>query len=184
MNIRNKLKIVKLSDIIPYEKNAKKHTPGQIDALKKSIQDNDYIQPIGIDEKNIIVMGHARTAALNAIDPGMDVEVVDLSYLDKKQIKKLRILDNKVSSIDYDPDLLLTEIEDIYGNLDNPVEIGSDLFLSDEDMRCTADPIVGTTARLPMNSGTGGQKQPHRYVRLVYGSPKSHGSNLNWGGPR
>lgn len=52
---------VKLTDITPYERNAKKHPPEQIEKLKKSIKLTKYklTQPIVLDENNIIVAGTA-----------------------------------------------------------------------------------------------------------------------------
>lgn len=121
MNIRNKLKLVKLSDIKPYQRNAKKHSETQIKAIVESLEKYEYYSPIGIDGKNEVVFGHGRLEALKA--KGVtDIEVVDLSYLKPNEIKKLRILDNKIVSTDWDAEALQTEIEMIYKNCDVNLE--------------------------------------------------------------
>lgn len=122
MNIKNKLKIVNLSDIKPYENNAKKHSLEQIELIKKSLTDNNYYSPIGVDANNTIVFGHGRYLALKELDNKQKIEVVDLSYLSPVQIKKLRILDNKIVSNDYDKDILQSEIESLYKNLNIETE--------------------------------------------------------------
>lgn len=116
-NIKNKLKVINLSDIKPYKRNAKIHTPEQIELLKNSIKKNDYIEPIIVGTNNTIVGGHGRYDALMQIDPNQKIEVVDVSYLSVRQQKKLRILLNKSSSEEYDKEKLKAEIESIYTDL-------------------------------------------------------------------
>jgi len=136
MNIKNKTRMVNLSDLKPYKNNAKKHPDYQVQQLKKSIEENDYIQPIIVDDKDVIVSGHGRYLALNEIDSKQKVEVVDVSYLKPKQIKKLRILDNKIVSNDYDVDILQAEIDSLYGSFDDIDKIADELNvdLSDIDV--------------------------------------------------
>lgn len=122
--ISDKIKIIKLSDIIPFEKNPKKHTPQQIELVKNSLNTNKYIQPVAIDKDNICVIGHGRIGALNEIDPEMEVEVIDLSYLDKKQCDKLRILDNRSNESAWDNDLLAVNFDDIFQGIEiNTIDV-------------------------------------------------------------
>ena len=61
-----KLQIVYLppGDLKPYEKNARKHAPDDIEAIKKSILEDGFNDPIGIwGENNVIVEGHGRQIA-------------------------------------------------------------------------------------------------------------------------
>ena len=69
MSIKNKIKKVKLKDIKPYKNNVKVHTPEQIQQIKKSIEDNGYIQKICISRNNTVVIGHGRLEALKLINP-------------------------------------------------------------------------------------------------------------------
>jgi len=117
MNIKSKLKTVNISDIKPYAKNAKLHTNDQIELIKQSIDKYDYYSPIGVDKNNVIVFGHGRFEAIKEKQNIDKLEVVDLSYLSSKEIKKLRILDNKIVSNEWDDDLLNKEIEDIAKNM-------------------------------------------------------------------
>jgi DNA modification methylase len=134
MNIKNKLKIISISDIKPYKNNAVIHSPEQVQILKKSLADNDYIEPIIVGTNNICIGGHGRLLALNEIDPKQKIEVVDVSYLKPKQQKKLRILLNKSASQEYDKDLLQAEIESIYKGFDDIDKIADELSISDKEI--------------------------------------------------
>lgn len=41
----------KLEDLVPYEKNPKKHPKKQIDLIVKNIKENSFINPVIIDEE-------------------------------------------------------------------------------------------------------------------------------------
>lgn len=142
MNISKKLKTVDFSEIKAYPKNAKIHTDQQVKALAKSIDKYDYLQPIGVDKNNVVVFGHGRLLALQSNEYYGEIEVVDLSGLSPKEIKKLRILDNKVSSTDYDDDLLKQEIESIYINIDHELDkISLELAMSEKEIAGMVDPV-------------------------------------------
>ena len=62
----NELEIVYLApeDLTPYERNARQHTPTDIEQIKTSILRVGFDDPIGIwGEKNIVVEGHGRLIA-------------------------------------------------------------------------------------------------------------------------
>jgi len=130
MTIKNKLKKVKLSDIKPYPKNAKIHTPEQIEVIKQSIIKNEYLQPIMVDKNNVIVAGHGRYLALKEIDEKQSIEVVDCSHLNSIEIRKLRILDNTSYSLEWDKEVLNIEAGDIFNGLDDIEKINKELNLS------------------------------------------------------
>jgi ParB-like chromosome segregation protein Spo0J len=56
-----------LNEIIPYERNNRKHTKKDVNEVIKSIQKDGYISPIVVDEKNMIIAGHARLEALKKL---------------------------------------------------------------------------------------------------------------------
>jgi ParB-like chromosome segregation protein Spo0J len=144
MNIKNKLKTVDISDIKPYKNNAKKHSKDQIELIKESLNKNDYYSPIGIDKNNVIVVGHGRYEALRQMDPNQKIEVVDFSYLKPKEIKKLRILDNKIVSDEWDKDLLEAEINSIYNDLECDIEKAiKELNLQDDDIIMPKEAEIG-----------------------------------------
>jgi ParB-like chromosome segregation protein Spo0J len=116
MEIKDKSRKVSLKELRRYKNNTKIHSEEQIIQLKKSIEKYGYIQPIVVDDKNVIVSGHGRYEALLLINPKKVIEVVDVSYLSKREIKKLRLLDNKIVSNKYDANAIQKEIDSIYTN--------------------------------------------------------------------
>ncbi len=106
------IKQVKLSDLIPYENNAKKHDETQIKNVAKSIKDYGFVQPIVIDKDNVIVIGHCRYEASKML--GMEeVPCVLVDSLTDEQVKALRLIDNKTNESPWNFDLLNEELETI-----------------------------------------------------------------------
>jgi site-specific DNA-methyltransferase (adenine-specific) len=105
MNIVQK----RLSEITPYEKNAKKHDKTQIDNVAESIRQYGFVQPIVIDRDGVIVIGHCRALAAKKL--GMEnVPCVCVDELTEEQVKALRLVDNKSNESDWDFDLLSVEL--------------------------------------------------------------------------
>ncbi len=50
-------------ELIPYEGNAKLHPQTQIDHIANSIKMFGWTQPIVVDERNVVVIGHGRLTA-------------------------------------------------------------------------------------------------------------------------
>ena len=98
---------MRLSEIKPYKKNAKKHDETQIKNVMQSIKEFGVVQPIVVDKNNTIIIGHCRYEAMKRL--GYDelqedwVKVVDLS---EEEAEKLRLLDNKLNESEWDLDLL------------------------------------------------------------------------------
>lgn len=131
MQISDKLKKISLQDIKPYKNNIKIHSEEQIEKIKKSIENNEYVQPICVDKNNEIVIGHGRYFALRKIKPEMKVEVVYLDKLSDEKINKLRILDNKLNESDWSLENLESEIKNIYPDLESSI----DKIVSEIDMK-------------------------------------------------
>ena len=91
-----KIEMVETEKIIPNERNEKKHTEQQIHRIARSIRKFGFIQPLLIDGKNGLIIGHARLAAARRL--GMDtVPVLRKENLTEREIDELRILDNKLN---------------------------------------------------------------------------------------
>lgn len=99
----------KVSDLIPYEKNAKKHDQRQIKNVAESIKRYGFVQPVVVDKNNVIVIGHCRTLAAKKLGLEM-VPCVCVDDLTEDQVKALRLIDNKTNESDWDLDLLTEEL--------------------------------------------------------------------------
>ena len=111
MDIKN----IPVKDLIPYEKNTKKHDDVQINNVAESIKQYGFVQPIVIDKNNVVVIGHCRLLAAKKLKME-DVPCVCVDDLTEEQVKALRIVDNKSNESTWDFDFLADELAEI--NLD------------------------------------------------------------------
>ncbi len=103
---------IAVKEIKPYDKNAKKHNDTQIGNVAESIRQFGFVQPIVLDKDNVVVIGHCRLLAAKKLR----LETVPCVYADTftdEQVKKLRLLDNKLNESAWDFDLLSEELEDL-----------------------------------------------------------------------
>jgi ParB family transcriptional regulator, chromosome partitioning protein len=103
----------KISDLKKYEKNNKKHPEKQLEKIVASIKEYGFKNPVLIDKNNEIIAGHGRTLAAERI--GMqEVPCIDCSDLNAKQVKALRLMDNKSAELaEWDFDNIKAELEEL-----------------------------------------------------------------------
>lgn len=95
------IKQVKISDLKPYDKNNKNHPKSQIDLLVKSIKEFWFTNPILLSEDNSIIWWHWRLEAIKQLWWN-EAPCVYIKDLTDKQIRKLRLLDNKLAELSED----------------------------------------------------------------------------------
>lgn len=101
---------LKIANIHPYERNARKNDHA-VDSVAESIRQCEYVAPIVVDENHVILAGHTRWKALKKLGR-TDAECVVKSGLTDEQKRKYRLLDNKTAELaDWDFDLLADELE-------------------------------------------------------------------------
>ena len=112
------LQTLKIKDIHPYERNARKNDQA-VDAVAKSIEQCSYVAPIVVDENHVILAGHTRWKALKKLGR-TECECIVKDGLTEEQKKKYRLLDNKTNELaDWDFDLLENELDGLdFGSLD------------------------------------------------------------------
>lgn len=142
MDIKN----IAVKDLIPYEKNTKKHDDVQINNVAESIKQYGFVQPIVIDKNNVVVIGHCRLLAAKKLKMA-DVPCVCVEDLTEEQVKALRIVDNKSNESPWDFDFLADELADLdlsdfdfdfgidtdAGEDYSPDEFGDEFTLADGD---------------------------------------------------
>ena len=102
----------KLDELVPYEKNAKKHNKTQINNVAESIRQYGFVQPIVVDRDGVIVIGHCRALAAQKL--GMEeVPCVCVDDLTPEQVNALRLVDNKSNESDWDYELLADELAEL-----------------------------------------------------------------------
>ena len=108
MDVKN----IAVKDLIPYERNTKKHDKTQINNVAESIKQYGFVQPIVIDKDNVVVIGHCRLLAAKKLKM-KEVPCVCVEDLTEEQVKALRIVDNKSNESEWDFDFLADELLEI-----------------------------------------------------------------------
>lgn len=108
-----KIKVVKLDEIKPYEKNPRRNDDA-VDAVAESIRQFGFKQPIVVDKNMVIVAGHTRYKAAQKL--GLDkVPCIMADDLTEEQIKAYRLADNKTAELaGWDFGLLDEELSEIF----------------------------------------------------------------------
>lgn len=93
-----KLQEVALSKLKPYERNAKTHSPEQVDRLARSIKEFGFLSPCLIDKAGNIIAGHGRVMAAQKI--GLDkVPCVFVENLTEEQRRAYILADNRLTEM-------------------------------------------------------------------------------------
>lgn len=107
------IELVPITEIKPYEHNAKIHTEEQIQQIKKSIVEFGNNDPIAIDGEGVIIEGHGRLMALQELGY-TEVEVIRLAHLTEEQRKAYTLIHNKLTmNTGFDLDILASELQAI-----------------------------------------------------------------------
>lgn len=101
--------------LVPYAKNAKKHSPEQVNQIAASITEFGFNNPVLVDgDEYGIIAGHGRVLAAQRI--GLEtVPCIRLSHLSPKQKRAYILADNRLSEIGggWDEDILKIELKDM-----------------------------------------------------------------------
>ena len=102
-----------VDDILPYERNARVHSPEQIEQIARSIREFGFTMPILVAEGGTIIAGHGRLEAAQKL--GLDeVPVIIARGWTDEQRRAYTIADNQIAlNSTWDDDLLRVEL----GNL-------------------------------------------------------------------
>lgn len=102
-----------VDDLVPYARNARTHTPEQIDRIAASIREYGWTNPILTDGEAGIIAGHGRLAAARKL--GLQtVPTIELSGLSEAQKRAYILADNRLAlDAGWDEELLKIELQDL-----------------------------------------------------------------------
>ena len=104
------LEVMLISELHPYEQNAKKHPEKQVKQIARSIKEFGFNQPIVIDKNNEIIVGHGRYYAAQQL--GLkEVPTVKLENLTDEQVEAYRLADNKLNESEWDMGLVIENLK-------------------------------------------------------------------------
>lgn len=89
---------VSVGDLVPYERNARKHADEDISAIVASIRQFGFLDPIGVWKGNLIVEGHGRLEAAKRL--GMDtVPIIRLDHLTDEERRAYALAHNRTAEL-------------------------------------------------------------------------------------
>jgi ParB-like chromosome segregation protein Spo0J len=116
-----KIEQVKIEALIPYARNSRTHSDGQVAQIAASIKEFGFTNPVLIDETGSIIAGHGRVMAARKLGLA-DLPSIRLTHLTEAQKRAYVIADNKLAlNAGWDDEMLaveLTDLKDMDFNLD------------------------------------------------------------------
>lgn len=145
--------------ISPYEKNAKKHTQKQINALCEIVKEVGWRQPVLVNKNGVIIVGHGRYETwLQNKDILKQIWIIndsgeticggpDTREMTPEQEKAYRLADNKLNESEWDMKLVTEELSELnLAGMDIKITgFEKDLILSSDE----ADDIVPGVPDVP-----------------------------------
>ena len=108
--IESSLITMKVADLIPYDNNPRVIPQDAIDAVRESFRQCAPLDPIEVDENNVILSGHTRRLAALA-ENIKEIRVIRWTGLTEEQKVKYRLLANKTGEKSmWEPDKLEEEL--------------------------------------------------------------------------
>lgn len=113
MEMKLKIEYRKVSDLLPYARNARTHSDTQVSQLAASIKEFGFNNPVAVNGEGMILCGHGRVMAAQKLHL-TEVPTVCLSHLSDTQVKAYILADNKLAlNAGWDDDMLKVELEDL-----------------------------------------------------------------------
>jgi ParB/RepB/Spo0J family partition protein len=111
--IPDKLERWPVDRLVPYERNARTHSPEQVAQIAASIAEFGFTNPILVASDAGIIAGHGRLEAAKSL--GLtDVPVVVLDHLSDAQRRAYVLADNQLAlNAGWDADLLRVELQEL-----------------------------------------------------------------------
>lgn len=133
-----KIEYLPITELKPYENNARKHAEADIEAIKKSIEEFGFNDPIGIWH-DTIVEGHGRLLAAQELEMEK-VPVIRLDHMTDEERRAYALAHNKTAELsEWDFEMLDTELDDIF-DIDMS-QFGFDISADDEQIEIIEDEV-------------------------------------------
>ena len=96
--------------LVPYARNARTHSDGQVAQVAASIAQFGFVNPILVGPDRVIIAGHARLLAARKLEMS-EVPVIVLEHLSEAQRRALVIADNRLAlNAGWDEEMLTLEL--------------------------------------------------------------------------
>lgn len=96
VKIADRLELWPLERLKPYDRNARTHSPAQVEKLAASITGFGFTNPVLVDSKDGIIAGHGRLLAAKRLGLA-EVPVIVLDHLSDAQRRAYILADNRLA---------------------------------------------------------------------------------------
>lgn len=118
---KHEFKKISISEIKPYDRNARTHSTEQVKQIMDAIKEWGFTNPLLIDEQGNLIAGHGRLEAvkqLNKVDfkdePILELPAIVIKGLSDSQKKALIIADNQIAlNAGWDYEVLALELKEL-----------------------------------------------------------------------
>lgn len=131
-----------VASLVPYARNARTHSPDQVDQIAASIREFGWTIPVLVDEDGTLIAGHGRVMAAKKLGIS-DVPVMVAEGWSEAQRRAYVLADNKLAlNAGWDNELLRVELEGLK-ELDFDISLTG--FSGDELVSILAEKTEGLT---------------------------------------
>ncbi len=111
----NAIEQIAITALTPYDRNARTHSPAQVQQIAASISEFGFVNPVLIDKSGMIIAGHGRVMAATKL--GLEeVPCLRVDGLTEAQIRAYILADNQLAlNSGWDQDLLRGELAALQG---------------------------------------------------------------------
>lgn len=104
---------VPIDQLVPFAQNARTHSDEQLAIIGQSLQAFGWMNPVLVDENNLIIAGHGRVEAARRCG-FEEVPVLRVAGLSPDQMRAYRLADNRIAEIaGWDNEILAIELQHI-----------------------------------------------------------------------
>lgn len=110
---QGKYQSIAIEKLIPYARNARKHSDQQVAQIAASIREFGFNAPVLIDQHHNIIAGHGRVLAARKLELA-EVPCVQFSHLTENQRRAYVLADNQIAlNSEWDETMLALELSDL-----------------------------------------------------------------------
>ena len=112
-DFKPKIEMADVAKLIPYDRNPRTHTSGQVEKIAKSIREFGFINPIIVANTGEIIAGHGRLRAAQKL--GLKkVPILRADHLTREQWQTYVVADNRLTELGgWDEDLLTEQLREL-----------------------------------------------------------------------
>lgn len=160
-----------VDDLIPYARNARTHSPEQVQKLAGSIKEFGFLNPVVISEDGGILAGHGRIMAAQKLGIKQVPCVVE-SHLTEAQKKAYILADNRLAlDAGWDEEMLAVELKSLRDEYDFELDM---LGFNDDELKKLDISLEGIDG----GEESVGESDPDDIVDVEEGEPVSREGDI------